>query len=148
MAERSLKKRIINNLEEETFARLMPSKIHGIGVVAIRQIPADTDPFKLTCPRKERVVTLSDEDIRFMPEEVKKLLTDFVGSDQKRHSIGYDVPDYGMNGIDISFYLNHSDSPNLKMVPLTHSAYIGFRTKHVILSHEELTIDYNEYEKE
>ena len=36
---------MINNLHQ-TYVRIMPSKVHGVGVVAIKDIPVGINPFE------------------------------------------------------------------------------------------------------
>ena len=37
---------LLRNLFEQTYCRLRPSPIHGVGVFAIRAIPTGVDPFE------------------------------------------------------------------------------------------------------
>ena len=52
----------------------------------------------------------------------------------------------GPNNINISFYMNHSDDPNISMVEVKGKPYLEFITNRNILEGEELTINYKEYE--
>jgi hypothetical protein len=40
-----MSKNMINNLHQ-TYVRIMPSKVHGVGVVAIKDIPVGINPFE------------------------------------------------------------------------------------------------------
>ena len=42
----SIKQTILEHLKNNIYCRLKPSKIHGVGVFAIRNIPKNTNPFK------------------------------------------------------------------------------------------------------
>src|SRR5262245_29628059 len=83
---------------------------HGVGVVAIRDIPKGIDPFKrgdlhgdvLRLPAAE--LEASDA-----PKAAKQMVRDFCALQDGI----YFVPDYGMDAIDKSFYLNHSEKPTM-----------------------------------
>ncbi len=52
------------------------------------------------------------------------------------------IPEYGLNGMDISFFLNHSKKPNI----ITTDEGNTFLTRRKIKKGEELTIGYNTYD--
>ena len=74
-----------------------------------------------------------------------KIINDFFGSGDKKKK--YDVLASGANNINVSFYMNHSDKPNIDIVEDDTSDYYGFRTNRRIKEGEELTIDYSNYEE-
>ena len=53
----------------------------------------------------------------------------------------------GFNSLNLTFYLNHSDNPNLNIVS-DNCEYMGFITKRPILAGEELFINYEQYHSE
>ena len=64
----SPKKVLIENLLSQTFCRFAPSKIHGIGVFAIKDIPKDTQIFNLcnglpNIYHSGNIVELTDADL-------------------------------------------------------------------------------------
>lgn len=102
--------RFIKDLEKNVYCRLRPSKVEGVGIFAIRDIPKGTDPFKSFLPYRFAEV---DADLVLknpkIDPAVKKLASDmYVIADGKIH-----LYEGGLNGIDISFFLNHSEKPNL-----------------------------------
>lgn len=111
---------------------------HGVGVVAIRPIPKGIDPFKncdpfgdvLMIPERE----LDDTDA---PEEAKQLVRDFCALQEGV----YFVPNYGIDAIDKSYFLNHSTKPNM----ITLERGEGFITARAIKKGEELTSNYEHY---
>lgn len=137
-----MKKKLINNLEECIYCRLKPSKIHGIGVFAIKDIPPNTNPFRHTYNKscKYDVIILNNNDIKNVDNEVKKMLKDFCKNGNK-----YDVLLNGLNAIDISFYLNHSKNPNLEIYEDKNCDYYAFKTMRLIQKDEELLINYDIY---
>ncbi len=105
------KLRLLNNLDNDIFVTLGNSDIHGIGVIAVRDIPKDTNPF-VTPYRPgfpEKIVDITEEEVALMPEEIQKLVRAFF---VKSHGT-YPVIWSGLNGINISFYMNHSGEPNV-----------------------------------
>ena len=73
-------------------------------------------------------------------DKTEKIVIDFFGNKD-----GYDVLCYGPNDINISYYLNHSDKPNLDLA-VGKSEYYEFITNRKIKKGEELFINYNLYD--
>ena len=134
------KDKLIKNLEKCVFCRLKPSKVNSIGVFAIKDIPKDINPFIQTYKKEYNIIILNDNDIKNINQDVKKMLTDFCKNGKK-----YDVPLNGLNSIDISFYLNHSDTPNITIYDDPECEYYSFKTSRLIKKDEELFIDYRKY---
>ena len=116
---------------------MQPSK-HGVGVFAARDIPKNINPF-LNC-RKVRWFKFSKKEISKLPKEVIKMIKDFYGSDEGFHYI----PSHGLNGNDVSFYLNHSSKPNV----WSKDGAEKFLTLRRIKRGEELFLDYRVYDPE
>jgi SET domain-containing protein len=135
----SARQRLLDHLKNDIYCRLGVSEISGVGVFAIKTVPAGVDPFRNLSKEKEKIIHLEDSDLVGVDKETKKILGDFFGGD------GYDVLASGPNYLNISFYLNHSDSPNVDIVDPKGSGYMAFRTRRQIKKGEELTIDYNSY---
>ncbi len=117
---------------EGVYARIAPSRIHGVGVRAIRDIPAGTLVFH---GESVRVVWLSRAEVRRLPEAIRALYEDFgmVCGDQ----IG--VPP-SLNRLSVGWYVNHADRPNLV------AGDDGlFRALRRIRKGEELTADYRTF---
>lgn len=137
------KQKLINHLKNDIYCRLGVSKIAGIGVIAIRDIPQGIDPYKNLFNHKEEVIELTNNDIKDVDNNVKKVLKDFFGSDKVKT---FDVLYYGPNYLNISFYMNHSNTPNVDIVDTPGKEYLGFVTNRPIKKGEEMTINYNEYD--
>ena len=54
------KYKLLKNLQE-TYCSFSVSKVHGIGVFAIRDIPVNTNPFPVVKP--EKIIQLTEEDL-------------------------------------------------------------------------------------
>jgi len=139
------KKRLLQHLKNDIYCRIGVSKVHGVGVIAIKDIPKGTNPFSTLSKEKDKIITLSKDDIKDIHPNVRKILTDFFG-DKKRDN--FDTYAYGPNYINISFYMNHSDKPNIDVIEDTKNNYFTFITNRKIKKGEELFINYNEYSEE
>ncbi|HEY3286260.1 MAG TPA: SET domain-containing protein [Gemmatimonadaceae bacterium] len=114
------------------YARIGPSRIHGVGARAIRDIPAGTLVFR---GEDERVAWLSRAAVRRMPTAIRALYEDFgmvAGS-----KIG--VPP-NLNRLSVGWYVNHADRPNVEAGDDGR-----FRALRRIRAGEELTADYRTF---
>lgn len=114
------------------YARIGPSRTHGVGVRAIRDIPAGTRVFH---GESERVAWVSRAAVRRLPDAVRALYEDFgmVSGEW----LG--VPP-NLNRLSVGWYVNHSDRPNLEAGDDGR-----FRTRRRIRKGEELTADYRTF---
>jgi SET domain-containing protein len=130
------KKKILNNLKK-TYCRIKASKIDGVGVFAIQDIPEGTNPFQNSPKQKWQI--FSEKDFKKLDIEIKKMISDFFGTDEKGNFI---VPECGLNGMDISFFLNTSKNPNVKTI----DDGANFITIKKIKKGKELTVSYKKYD--
>ena len=138
------RRKLLDNLKKDVYCRLGISKIPnaGIGILAIKPIPKGTNPFQTVdddC-REDQLVYLSEVDLKSLNPQVRKYLRDFFLSNDKNGL--YAVSQKGLNAMDVSFYLNHSDRPNIELVAKPGCPFYEFQTKRRIKSGEELTFDY------
>jgi SET domain-containing protein len=117
---------------EDTWCRLAPSPVHGIGVFAIRDIPTGTNPFSVGM---EEWTPLSLEEVRSLPRAVQELI-DCYCCIRNGHFI---VPKYGFKFWDMVHFINHSLQPNVESC----DGGAFFRTIRDIRAGEEILIDYN-----
>ena len=131
-------KRLIKDLEENVYCRLQPSKVNGIGVFAIRDIPKGKELFRnyLNYQLTPVPVKMIRENKK-IDEAVKKLADD-VSPEHKGMLYLYRQ---GLNAIDISFFLNHSRKPNVA----TKEDNWSFFAARNIRKGEELFSDYGTY---
>src|SRR5450432_2445697 len=103
--------RLLNRVLRDCYCRLQPSKIHGIGVFAVRDIPKGRNPFN-TIPKYANFgyVRITDDELDAltfkMSEAIRAL---FIPTDGAKH-----IPNYGLNVIRLNSYLNHSAKPNMR----------------------------------
>ena len=137
------KKDLIDNLKNDIYCRIGISKISGVGVIAIRNIPKGINPFKMTKGKclKYRSINVTKKDIINLSPDVQKLVTDFISPND---DLTYSIPSNGLNSLDISFYMNHSKNNNIDVLE-TKCDYLEFVTNIKIKKGDELTINYNDY---
>lgn len=136
----SKKERLLFNLQNDTYVRLQPSSVQGVGVFAVKDIPRGIDPFKTPIKIKYGTIKLTKSEINSLNPGVKKMVKDFIDPSGDF----YYVPENGLNSLDISFYLNHSETNNLEIIE-GDGEYLSFITIRPIKRGEELTINYGEY---
>lgn len=131
----SLNDKIINDLVNNVYCRIARSKISGVGVIAVRDIPKGTNPF---CGvRPIRFIPIDYDEIFKNPRidpEVLKMVRDFYALKDRKILF----PAVSLNEINISFFLNTSKKPNLKTTDGEN-----FIAKRNIKKGEELNVDYD-----
>ena len=130
------KYKLLKNLQQ-TYCSFGVSKVHGVGVIAIRDIPKGIDPFPPVKP--EKTIQLTDKDLEILPKEVVKKMKDiFV-----RCNGIYHVYDLGLNCMGIRFHVNHSNNPNIAVNEgVVTKGYNPFVTLRNIKKGEELFWNY------
>ena len=136
--------KLITNIKNKTYCRIKPSKINGVGVFAIKDIPKKTNPFYLTDNKSinHKYKKILKKDLKNVDIEVKKIIDDFF---YKEDDDSYYIPLLGLNSLDISFYMNHSIKPNIEIVKSYNYDTLIFKTNKKIKKNEELLINYDNY---
>ena len=115
------------------YTRLQRSA-HGIGVFAIRDIPEGTNVF---AGDDNEMREIDKNDFAYAQPEIKKLYEDFcVWQDGKVKGPS------NFNNLTVGWYLNHSDSPNVRC-----DENFDFITTREIKNGEEITADYTKYDE-
>jgi len=123
---------LLKHLREDVYCRVGASHIHGVGVFAIRPIQKGVDPLKSLVPRDE--IELTSADLEGLHEGVLAQMEKycFFEGDQVLASAN------GLNTVDMAIYINHSKSPNLRLV-----APGKFETIRAVKEGEELVMYYD-----
>ena len=130
------KYKLLKNLEN-TYCGFGVSKIHGIGVVAIRDIPIGINPLPLVLP--EKVINITEEELQALPKEIISKVKDIFIS---VNGI-YQIYSLGLNQMGVRFHMNHSKNPNIAVNKKAFiSGYYPFITLRKIKKGEELFWDY------
>lgn len=135
-----IKKEILEKLKK-TYCRIQPSSIEGVGVFAVRNISKNVNPFFGIIDKKWHKFEMSE--LKKLDKGVLKMIDDFFVI-EKDGSVY--VPKDGLNGIDVSFFVNTSKNPNLKIIGSGKELAVSFVTIKNIKRGEELTVDYATYD--
>jgi SET domain-containing protein len=131
-----MKQRLLDALINHSYVMLKPSPVAGIGVFAIRDIVKGCRDMFSKPDENDRWITVTKSEVEAMPTHVKLLIENYCLFDEEK----YFVPDYGFKKMDVSLFLNHSDTPNV--ISIQEGDY--FETTRDIKTGEELFIDYGE----
>lgn len=136
MDTQNRKEEILKKLAN-TYCRLKPSLVEGVGVFAIRDIPENTNPFLGVKEPEWQEFNVSE--LQHLDKEILKMIDDFNVIEKDGTVL---VPECALNGMDLSFFLNNSDSSNMK----TTDEGFTFVTSREIKKGEELTVAYSTYD--
>jgi SET domain-containing protein len=129
------KQQVFKQLKQDVFCRICKSPISGVGVFAIKKIIKGRNPF-IGC-FSEDYFEFTPKEIESLESGIKKYVKDMCALQK---GICY-LPKCGVARIDISFFLNHSKTPNMREI----NEGDGFVAKRDIDIGEELTVDYETY---
>ena len=137
------KKQLLENLTNDIYCKIGVSKVHGVGVIAIKNIPKNTNPFKISdnkCVTYD-CIKITQTELQTVPMTSRILVKAFIA---KEPDGSFCVPASGLNNLNISFYLNHSDNNNVDVNYHTKCDFLDFITNRNIKRGEELFINYDE----
>lgn len=118
-------------LNRTVWATIKVSKIHGIGVFAIRDVPKDTyiTDHSVHNLKQARLIRMNELQFKLIFPEIRELILD-----RSSFAEGQDMLFYSPNVVScIQSFMNHSKTPNTN----------GIRALVDIKKGEELTEDYN-----
>ena len=121
---------------EKTYCRIKKSSVGGVGVFAIREIPKGADPFPMV--KKQEWVEINVSQMKRVHPDALKMVYDFFSVEKDGTAL---VPEYALNGMDISFFLNHSERPNLERLKSGN-----YRAARKIKKGEELFTNYKTFD--
>ena len=100
-------RKLLQQLQNDTYVMLKSSGVHGIGVFAIQDIPKGCrDIFSKGMGEWIKVPIA---EVEALPEHARSLIETYCLFDEKN----YFVPEYGFKMLDLVIYLNHSAEPNI-----------------------------------
>lgn len=124
----------LRELNDNTYVKLFPSPVHGIGVVAIKDIPKGCR--SIFGSDEEEWIRIGFDEVLKLEPAIKDLIEQYCLFDEN----DYYVPSSGFKKMDLSLYLNHSDEPNL--ISINDGEF--FESTREIKSGEELFLDYGQ----
>ncbi len=125
----------LNQISKTVYCQLKPSKHHGVGVFAVRDIPKGTKPFE-SRERDAKFYKLLISDLKKLPAFFVALIKNY----SVREKNYYWVTLGSWNTCFIQDFLNHSDNFNIIWDDNANS----FRSARKIKKGEELTVNYKE----
>ena len=128
--------RIAQAIIECTYCRIKPSKVHGVGVFAVRDVASKTNLFP-EASRYDKFFKVPEKVFDVADNEVKTMVSDFFSKSQD--SFVY-IPYRTLNTLNISAYINHSSDPNARFDP-NGSVYAISD----ISAGEEVFVDYDNF---
>lgn len=128
------KEKLLHELTNNTFVMLRPSPVGGVGVFAIREIPKGCRSMFSNPDADEKWIKISRQEMETLPTFAQDIVVNYCLFDED----AYFVPEKGFKKMDLSYYINHSDSPNI--ISINEGEY--FETTRDIKINEELFLDY------
>lgn len=128
------KAELLAELRNNTYVMLKPSPVEGIGVFAVQDIPKGCRQMFTKPTADDQWITLSTKEVEELPAHARFMVGNYCLFDNEN----YFVPGHGFKSIDLSLFLNHSDTPNILSV---HDGDY-FEALRDIQAGEELLIDY------
>jgi SET domain-containing protein len=122
--------KLIAEAYNDIYCKIAPSPIHGVGVFAIKDIPPNTIILK-------RVTEYAKVDSKFLKRIDSNVAELYKSLLQQTDNFIF-IPVNGFSSIDMSFYVNHSTTPNARYD--IENYFIV--SKNRILIGEEITFDY------
>lgn len=128
------KQELLHELSGNTWVMLRPSAIEGVGVFAIRDIPKGCRDMFGKPDAAGEWITVPKKEIETLPAHAQFIVGNYCLYDEDN----YFLPAHGFKKMDVSLFLNHSDSPNI--ISINDGDF--FETIRDIKQGEELLIDY------
>lgn len=107
----NLKEKLILKRLEQVYCRLAPSKIHGIGIFAIKNIPKGVNPFNNSFMAQEAII-VDKNKIKDLGPEILSLLNDQHPTSDINKQIVSNFP----NQLIWTNYINYSKTPNIELM--------------------------------
>lgn len=100
-------RKLLQQLQYDTYVMLKSSAVHGIGVFAIKDIPKGCR--EIFSRGMGEWIKVSIPEVEALPEHSRSLIETYCLFDEEN----YFVPEYGFKMLDLVIYLNHSAEPNI-----------------------------------
>ena len=134
------KNELLYFLGNKLYCRVKRSPVHGVGVFAVKDIPANTDTFSALEEESggSDYHFYSSEELGVLDKGVFELIDDYcVACNSGKYEISEALPRWVQGGC--VYLINHSHSPNLKYIQKTDDII----TTKEIKRGEELFLDYD-----
>ncbi len=106
------RERLLRELRDDTWVMLKPSAVAGIGVIAMRDIPKGCRSMFSKPDAPTEWIAVPRADIDALPEASRHIVENYCLYDEAT----YHVPAHGFKKVDLAYFLNHSETPNVRSV--------------------------------
>lgn len=131
---------VIQYLKKNLVADVKPSKIHGVGLFAIIDIPAGTHLFTDVEVKDENTIDIKEDNLEVLNESQIHYINKITDTGDSEDTINIANPRISsINLVPITTYINHSTTPNIKWSAQHHS----WITILPILKNDEILSDYS-----
>lgn len=124
-------------IEGKTYCRMKASRVHGVGVFAIRKIGVGVNPFEDAPKEGDIIHKVRHEELEDFDQNLKNYIYDMYISDSEFVYLESITP----NNLPIYYRMNHSNSPNIIW---DKNAYCFMSIEEVDVD-QELLINYSKY---
>lgn len=154
-----LKRALLAHFSKRSYIKLAPSHIAGVGVVALRDIPPDVDPFEapnaqLRLP--EQSITMREAELEALPAAIREHALTFFAAMDDPHEDGsvpwrdaaggliFGFNATGLESLDASWFVNHGERPNLRFESgdSERGGFNRYVTNRFVQAGEELLANY------
>jgi len=104
-----LEREVLERLKR-TKARLERAENHGVGLFCVQPIMAGENIFEHERPLQS--VDISAAEVGNLPIPIQEMIKDYFVPTETG---AYPILDTGLNDLNITFYMNHSDQPNMML---------------------------------
>ncbi len=129
--------RELNRIAQTVYCQLKPSSRQGVGVFAVRDIPARMEPFEDGMEKAEKFYRLSVGDLNALPPHFAALIKNYSVCEKDAYWVSLG----SWNTYSLQDFLNHSETPNVAM--RGEDRFVTMRT---IKAGEELLANYKTFD--